>query len=156
MGLGSIVSGLAEPISALVNSVGGVISKFVTTDKDKLEAQRELVELERGFQLKVMELDAQWAAQQADVIKAETNSQSWLARNWRPILMLVFTYIIFHNYVLAPLFGLGKADIPPDMWQLLKLGISGYIMGRSAEKVAPKVVEMFGSNRSSRSRDDGD
>ena len=26
-------------------------------------------------------------------------------------------------------------EIPPDMWGLLKLGLSGYIVGRSGEKM---------------------
>jgi len=34
----------------------------------------------------------------------------------------------------VPLFGGPKADIPPDMWDLLKLGIGGYVVGRSVEK----------------------
>jgi len=27
-----------------------------------------------------------------------------------------------------------KADIPPDMWELLKLGVGGYVLDRSVEK----------------------
>ena len=27
-------------------------------------------------------------------------------------------------------------DIPPDMWDLLKIGLGGYVVGRSAEKGA--------------------
>jgi hypothetical protein len=33
--------------------------------------------------------------------------------------------------------------IPPDMWDLLKLGVGGYVMGRSAEKVAPGIISAF-------------
>ena len=28
----------------------------------------------------------------------------------------------------------GAEDIPPDMWDLLKLGVGGYVLGRSVEK----------------------
>ena len=53
--------------------------------------------------------------------------------------MLCFVAIIANNYLLFPyiqLFGGSavKLDIPPDMWDLLKLGIGGYIAGRSVEK----------------------
>lgn len=71
---------------------------------------------------------------------AEVKSESWMARNWRPSLMLSFTYIIVHTYVFVPLFGLTHVDIPPDMWGLLKLGIGGYVLGRSGEKIVPDVI----------------
>lgn len=32
------------------------------------------------------------------------------------------------------IFNTPPADIPPDMWDLLKLGVGGYVVGRSAEK----------------------
>ena len=35
---------------------------------------------------------------------------------------------------MVPLFGTPAADIPPDMWDLLKLGVGGYVLGRSVEK----------------------
>ncbi|MCS7280543.1 MAG: hypothetical protein NZ583_02795 [Desulfobacterota bacterium] len=35
----------------------------------------------------------------------------------------------------APLFRLPSLEIPPDMWTLLEIGIGGYVVGRSAEKI---------------------
>ena len=63
-------------------------------------------------------------------------------------MMLTFVGIIANNYILFPyitLFG-GTAttlEIPPDMWALLKIGVGGYVMGRSGEK----MVESFAKNR---------
>ena len=53
--------------------------------------------------------------------------------------MLSFTAIIVNNYILNPwlsaLFGIDVVmEIPESMWGLLKLGVGGYIVGRSAEK----------------------
>ncbi len=78
---------------------------------------------------------------QGSVIKAEASSGSWLAANWRPILMLSFTAIIVVNYLVVPIaqwFGVSEAPLilPPDMWALLKIGVGGYIVGRSGEKIA--------------------
>lgn len=138
---------LKNPIGDLIEKVGGVVDRFVTTGDDKLKAQFELVKLERDFQMQVMQLDQKWAETQADVIKSEATSQSWLARNWRPILMLVFTYIVAHNYVFAPVLGafttkVAAVPLPPEMWDLLKIGMGGYIVGRSAEKIAPAITEI--------------
>ena len=138
--MGGILGFLSAPLGELVKSVGGIVDSLHTSDTEKLEAQRKLIDLQQQFTLRLAELDSEWAKTQADVIKAEANSQSWLARNWRPLLMLVFTYIIAHNFVIAPIFGIERTEVPPDMWGLLKIGMGGYIVGRSAEKIAPAVV----------------
>jgi len=55
-------------------------------------------------------------------------------------LMLLFGFIIANEYVVSPyiqaLFSitLPVKPITPDMWAVLKLGIGGYIGGRSIEK----------------------
>lgn len=48
--------------------------------------------------------------------------------------MCLFGVIVANNYVVAPIFGTTQAEIPPDMWDLLKLGVGGYVVGRSTEK----------------------
>lgn len=73
------------------------------------------------------------------IIMAEAQGESWLQRNWRPLLMLVCIAIIANNYVLYPymraIFGWGVAlDLPEALWELLKIGVGGYVVGRSVEK----------------------
>lgn len=141
------LSFLGGPFKGIIEGIGGVIDKLSTTDEEKLHARRELLEIERDFQVKVLEVDALFAAEQAKVITAETNSQSWLARNWRPIVMLEFGFIIGWNYILVPILGaafhITTVPIVPDMWELLKLGMGGYIVGRSAEKIVPLVTDAY-------------
>ena len=116
----------------MISSVTGLASKFIQ-DKDLK------TKLESAIKEKMLEHEVQFVSYQRDIITAEAKSQSSLARNWRPITMLVFVLIILNNYLIYPyiqLFG-GTAvqlPIPPDMWDLLKLGIGGYIAGRSVEK----------------------
>tara|TARA_R110000851_G_C12884368_1_gene546403 strand:- start:58 stop:456 length:399 start_codon:yes stop_codon:yes gene_type:complete len=116
----------------MISSVTGLASKFIA-DKDLKE------KLESAIKEKMLVHQSQYISYQRDIITAEAKSQSSLARNWRPITMLVFVLIILNNYLIYPyiqLFG-GTAvqlPIPPDMWDLLKLGIGGYIAGRSVEK----------------------
>lgn len=76
---------------------------------------------------------------QAGVIKTESKSEHFLVSAWRPITMLVFVFIIANNYILAPYIGLFfdvdvSLVLPPDMWDLLKIGLGGYVVGRSSEK----------------------
>ena len=77
----------------------------------------------------------------ASVIRAEANSEHFLVAAWRPITMLTFVFIIANNYILYPYLALffeqaPKLEIPPDMWGLLKIGLGGYVVGRSGEKIA--------------------
>lgn len=139
--MGGILKFLTGPIGDLVKGVGGIIDNVSTTTEEKMAAQAKLNEIANAFTLQLASLDTQFAVEQAKVVMSEATSESWLARNWRPILMLTFTYIIAHNFVIAPIFGLGSLTVPEQMWELLKIGMGGYIFGRSAEKIVPAVTE---------------
>jgi hypothetical protein len=118
-------------IGNIVSKAMDVIDKMVP-DKDlatKLKHDFEVQVLNQDFSVLQKEIESQ-----ARIITAEAEGKSWLQRNWRPILMLTFTYVVAHNYIIAPLFSLTRLELPPDMWELLKLGIGGYIIGRSVEK----------------------
>ena len=125
-----------------VKGVTDLVGQFVE-DKDKAN------ELETAIKNKLIVLEKEVVRAQRDTIVAEANSQSFIARNWRPIMMLTFVFIIANNYILFPyvqLFG-GTAlelEIPDAMWGLLKIGVGGYVMGRSGEK----MVESYAKNRS--------
>ena len=129
--------GWGQAIAGVTNLVG----QFVE-DKDKAN------ELETAIKRKLLSLEQSVIDAQKEVIVAEATSQSFIARNWRPIMMLTFVFIIANNYIFFPyisLFG-GTAmvlEIPPDMWGLLKIGVGGYVMGRSGEK----MVESYAKNR---------
>lgn len=116
----------------------GVIDQVVE-DKDK--ANELKASLEQVMQNSDLTKFVEQIKAQTSIILAEANSQSWLARNWRPGLMTLFGFIILNNYVLNPwlsaMFSVNvMLDIPPDMWALLKIGLGGYVVGRSTEKVA--------------------
>ena len=75
---------------------------------------------------------------QISIIMAEAQGH-WLQRNWRPGLMVLFGIIIANNYIVFPYAVLffeeaPKMDIPPEMWSLLKIGLGGYVVGRTVEK----------------------
>ncbi|MBL4693572.1 MAG: hypothetical protein JKY92_09620 [Magnetovibrio sp.] len=114
-------------IGPLISGVLGVIDKAVE-DKDQANAiKAKLNELVVTGEMKELETAAK-------IIVAEAQGDSWLQRNWRPMLMVMFGVIIANNYLIVPIFNTPPADIPPDMWDLLKLGVGGYVMGRSVEK----------------------
>jgi hypothetical protein len=124
---------ILQAISGLIPSIGETITKFVK-DKD-LAAQ-----LEHDITSKLVGFQSEVVQAKAAIIVAEAQGQSYIQRNWRPITMLTFVFIIANNYILVPYavaFGaeVPMLDIPPGMWSLLTVGIGGYIGGRTYEKV---------------------
>lgn len=120
-------------LSSLIDSGLKIIDKIIPDKKAATEAKLKLMELEQNGELKTI-------AAQSKIITNETKSESILARNWRPIIMLIFGTILANNYIISPylrLFGVPTTilTIPPNMWHLLELGLSGYIVGRSGEKM---------------------
>jgi len=85
--------------------------------------------------------------QQASIVRAEAQGDSWLQRSWRPITMLCFVFIIANNYIIYPylsLFGIKSMmlTLPPQMWELLKIGLGGYVIGRSVEKSVKEYAKV--------------
>lgn len=120
-----------DPISLVLGIGGKVLDKLFPDPSEKAAAQAKLMEMaQKG------ELESE--AHQVQTIVAEMQG-NWLQKSWRPLLMMLFGVIIANNYILSPylqaLFGFSVGlELPPDMWGLLKLGVGGYVMGRSAEK----------------------
>lgn len=135
---------ILNPITSVITAVSGIIDKFVPNPEQKAAAALELTKVQTDAALKAAALEQQFAEAQAGVVTAEVKSDSWLTRNWRPILMLVFTYIVFHNFVLLPVFRVPPVAIPDEMWSLLKLGIGGYIGARTIEKGVATVANSLG------------
>ena len=67
--------------SKLVESVGGVIDNLVTTDDEKLEAKRKLKEM-------ILSHEAQMEKNITDRWTADMNSDSWLSKNVRPMVLI--------------------------------------------------------------------
>ena len=109
-----------------------IIDKIIPDPKAKAEAKIKLLEVQQAGELKEIE-------SAMNVIVAEAKSEHALTSQWRPITMLVFTAIVANNYILAPylqaMFDWSVSlEMPEQLWNLLSIGIGGYIFGRSGEK----------------------
>lgn len=118
---------LAALLPPLLGGLFNVVDKAVEDKTQAAAIKARLQEMVLSGQMKEIEAAAA-------IIQAEAQGESWLQRNWRPMLMCLFGLIVANNYMAAPMFGTPRAEIPPDMWDLLKLGIGGYVLGRSVEK----------------------
>jgi len=112
---------------SLVKDVLGGLDGLITSKEERLQAE---IALKQIFATKELELQKM----QADIIIAEA-SGNWLQRSWRPILMLSFGFIVIYVKFIGPLFGLTIPPLENEFWNLLQLGIGGYVIGRTGEKM---------------------
>lgn len=130
--------GLGIPIiDTVLNTVNNVIDKIFP---DKTEAEKAKAEIQRA----VLGIDRAIIEESAKIILGEVQGQSWLQRNWRPLLMLSIVSIVVNNYIVYPYLSMFTTkvvilDLPADLWGLMKIGVGGYIIGRSTEKIAESV-----------------
>lgn len=81
-------------------------------------------------------------AAQAQIVQTEAASSHWLAANWRPILMLTFGALIVARFLGFAAPGITEAEYI-KLWGILELGIGGYVVGRSVEKIAPSIASLL-------------
>tara|TARA_R110002167_G_scaffold63067_2_gene177915 strand:+ start:565 stop:1002 length:438 start_codon:yes stop_codon:yes gene_type:complete len=111
----------------VVKEVGNVLDNLFTSDEEREKAKSEIFKVLKQQEIELHKL-------QNETILAEANG-NWLQRSWRPILMLSFGFIVIYVKFIAPMFSLPIPPLEDEFWSLLNLGIGGYVVGRTAEKV---------------------
>lgn len=79
---------------------------------------------------------------QADIVKTEAASSHWLAANWRPLLMLTFGGLIVARWFGWAAPNLSDAEYL-KLWDIVELGLGGYVIGRSVEKIVPGIASVL-------------
>ena len=131
---------LLDIVKNAIKPITGLIDELHTSGEEKLQAKTALLQVEQQLASAILDYEGKLATERGAIIRAEAAGHSFLQRNWRPIIMLLFGYIIAHNWVIAPIFGVPYTPVPEDLWQLLKIGLGGYVIGRSAEKIVPATM----------------
>ena len=120
---------LSSAGSQLVNSVGGVIDDLVTTDDERLAAKAKLKKI-------ILDHEARMEQNITDRWKADMNSDSWLSKNVRPlvlIFLIVCTMLLI--FIDAGALSFEVEDKWTDLLQLVLITVIGaYFGGRSVEK----------------------
>lgn len=120
-------------IQLLIPVLTSFIDRVFPDQEKAAEAKAEMMTILADAQAKEMQA-------KAAVVVAEAQGESYMQRNWRPMLMFLFMIIIAFNFILAPLsamlgFPIPTLPIPEQMWVLITVGVGGYIGSRGYEKV---------------------
>ena len=115
--------------SQLVDSVGGIIDDLVTTDDERLAAKAKLKKI-------VLDHEAKMEQNITDRWTADMNSDSWLSKNVRP-MVLIFLVIstVLMIFIDAGTINFNVEPKWTDLLQLVLITVIGaYFGGRSFEK----------------------
>ena len=113
----------------VIKEIGNVIDKLTTTEEEKLEIKKQL-------QIILEEADNNAQQQVTDRWNADMASDSWLAKNIRPLVLVfltfVFSLLAFTDGNIGE-FKIAKEYIP--IFQTLLVTVYGaYFVGRTWEK----------------------
>ena len=114
----------------LIKSVGGVIDNLHTSKAEKAAAEQEIKNMILGY-------EAEMQKQVTERWKMDMNSDSWLSKNIRP-LVLVFLVVatVLLIFIDAGAISFKVQDKWTDLLQLVLITVIGaYFGGRSLEKV---------------------
>jgi hypothetical protein len=134
---------MAPLLSALItlfDPVSKLIDNLTLSPEEKAKLQQEQFKLQAGIYLQALEYEKESMEARANIIQAEAKSDSWLTKNWRPLVMIFFCVIVGLYW-----FGIVPPNAPPEvidrLFRIIEIGLGGYVIGRSVEKVVPSLAE---------------
>lgn len=142
MGIAAILTRiLAGP---LVDSITDVIKSIQQRKLSEAEARAEVEKVVAATIEQVASTEIQ---ARRDVLIAELRGESWLQRNWRPIVALtaffsywfvIIAYPFLHAWDWLPPVRFGEVGLQNMFW-LTTVAVGGYIGGRTVEKVVRSI-----------------
>ena len=121
-----------DPVTAALDVGGKLIDRLWPDPAQRDQAKLAMLELAQKGEL------AEFTGR-AEIVKTEAASSHWLAANWRPILMLTFGALIVARWFGWAAPNLSEAEYL-KLWSIVELGLGGYVIGRSAEKIVPAAA----------------
>ncbi|MCB6974366.1 MULTISPECIES: 3TM-type holin [Butyricimonas] len=120
-----------SPVKGIVGAVSELVDRLTLPAREKKQLETDLLKVFVEWEQRVMEA-------RTEVLTEEARG-NWLQRSWRPLVMLTFALIVLvGTFTSLPIL----ADTS-RFWDLLEVGIGGYVMGRSGEK----ILQVFARKR---------
>lgn len=142
----SIISSVLSTLSGgLIGQIGEVIGKTNTTDKERLEIAAGVERAVQEFTIKATDQLLAAEAQLTERMRLDMSSDSWLAKNVRPIVLVYLTLVIT-LFAVASTFWLPADKVAilktwVEMFTVLLLTVYSFYFGsRGVEKVAQMIV----------------
>lgn len=135
------ILGVAENIPGPIGTVLGAVKNLITKSPDISQLDKEALLALIAYEEKELEAESKAIDSAATTVQAEIKGDSWMQRNWRPIFMLMFAFIVFNNYILVPYFMVPASVLDENVWLLIKIGFTGYGLERGAKKLGVNLSD---------------
>ena len=112
----------------VIREIGDIVNRLSVSSKEKQKIQEEIQSL-------VYRYKSELVREQSGAVGEEARG-NWLQRSWRPIVMLAFALVILSGMFM-------ESTLLSDssrLWDLLEIGLGGYVIGRSGEKVTESLL----------------
>lgn len=119
-------------LTKLISPLFGTIDKLDISGNAKQQIKNELAAIQKEANEHILEFEKALVQEQTKRIEAESKSDGWLQKNWRPISSLSLVIAI-----IAAAYGIGKPG--PELYHLAEIIIGVNMGGRTLEKVASVV-----------------
>jgi hypothetical protein len=121
MSIFDFIGGIFKPAADLVDNLH-------TSTEEKGLLKNKLAEIQAGMQNKVMELEGKIIDAESKVRVAEANSKFFLTAAWRPMCSILLIVLVVGQST-------GWYMLDPEVYDLTKILVGGYAVGRSGEKI---------------------
>ena len=118
-----------KTVTNLVSAVGDIVNRLTLPGREKKQLETDILRL-------LIAVEEKTISEQAAAIREEARG-NWLQRSWRPIVMLVFTVIVLAGTFL----NLPILSDTSRFWDLLEIGLGGYIIGRGGEQLVSSLFK---------------
>lgn len=124
-----LIAGIFKPAAELIDEIH-------TSEEERIIQQRKLLEIQAMVLDSSLEYEKEMLSARAEIVNSEAKSEHWITATWRPITMLTFLALAVGDSL-----GWLPNPLRDEAWMLLQIGLGGYVVGRSAEKVIKTVRE---------------
>jgi hypothetical protein len=126
---------LLNLIQSIFKPAVELIDEIHTSKEEQLQHKERLLVTQAAVIDQVLQYEKDSFESRSKIIEAEARSEHWLTAVWRPITMLTFLALCVGDSL-----GLLASPLRDEAWMLLQLGLGGYVVGRSAEKITKSVL----------------
>ena len=116
------MSGLT-PIMSVADAVSGLVERLTLPAREKKQLEADVLRL-------LLEREKELLRVRAALLQEEGKG-NWLQRSWRPLVMLTFAAVI----LIGTFTNISILSDTSRFWDLLEIGLGGYVVGRSGEKI---------------------
>ena len=124
-----LVAGIFKPAAQLIDELH-------TSEEERLDAKIRLLDVQAAAMQQAFDYEGSILESKAKIVQSEASSKHWLTASWRPITMLTFLVLAVGDSM-----GWLAAPLRDEAWMLLQIGLGGYVVGRSGEKIVQTLKQ---------------